>query len=85
MWVLKVKGSIKKPEKSDFLWRFMFRIAPKIKEALTFYKTELHRIFFAQEPPVIYIFDVLNNRFATYPVLIRRSIVEKKVLFEAMF
>jgi hypothetical protein len=56
-----VQGSMKKPEKSDFIWGIMVRIAPKIKEALTFYKIELHRIFFAQEPPVFYIFDELNK------------------------
>jgi hypothetical protein len=84
MWALKVKGFIKKPEKSDFLWGFLLRFAPKIKEALTFYKTELHRIFFAQEPPVFYIFDMCYNPPALYPGTIRRSIVEKKVIEEAM-
>ena len=67
---------MKKPEKSDFLWGFMFRIAPKMKEALTFYKIELHRNFFAQEPPVFYIFDELTKSIERNPMSFRRSILE---------
>jgi hypothetical protein len=62
----------------------MLKTAPKIKEALTFYYTELHRNFFHQEPPVFYIFDECYNRAALYPGTIRRSIIEIKVQKEAM-
>jgi hypothetical protein len=75
---------MEKPEKSDFIWRFLLETVQKIKDVLTFCQTELHRNFLPQDPPVFYIFDVMNNRFATYPVLIRRSLAKIFQFKEAM-
>ncbi len=75
---------MEKPEKSNFIWRFLLETVQKLKDVLTFWKIELHRNFLAQGPPVFYIFVECYNRLALYPVSIRRSLVEISDLKEAM-
>jgi hypothetical protein len=81
---LEGKGSMEKPEKSDFIWRIMLENAPKFKDVLTLWKIELHRNFLSQNPSVFYIFVMCYNRAALYPVLIRRSLAKIFQVKEAM-